>query len=172
MASTGPVTTESDRPHIGMPPGAPYRRIGWTLTMIGAAEAVIGVVLTVLRVIDPPSGAGVLITLHLIFVLAGLAMCGVGLGNLRASRVGGIWLTADGLVNREVRTRLIPWHGITGVHIKRRGGHWRAVVTLASGRRKFLVTPLTGGTDPDPVFMKQVEDIQSWWQHHRRAGQP
>src|SRR5690606_39724518 len=82
--------------------------LSWALVVIGVLEAITGLAQLALRATtqDPDR---VLLALNLAFVITGLALAGAGLLNRHIYRTAETRLTPQGLINRELRPRLIPW---------------------------------------------------------------
>lgn len=158
--------TETTGPSFRMRPGGLYLKASWALVVIGVLEATIGLAQLALRATtqDPDR---VLLALNLAFVITGLALAGAGLLNRHIYRTAETRLTPQGLINRERRTRLIPWNTITAITPIRRGRYWRTRVTLTNGRQKILTAPTTKTPQPDPTFTRDLETIHHWWHHHR-----
>jgi hypothetical protein len=164
-----PMIAEPTGPRFRMRPGGLYLKFSRVLMLIGVLEILVGAGQLVVWVTAPTAGDGALVVLHLLFILTGLGMVGAGLLNRRIYLTAETRLTTRGLINREIRSRLIPWHTITDIRTVRRGRYWRIRVTLTSGRRKILIAPLTIASAPDPVFAQDARTIYDWWQRCGRG---
>lgn len=121
---------------------------------------------------DSSSVDAVSITLALVLLLCGLALAAVALVSLRLFRTSCILLTRRGLINRQLRDRLIPWSSITEIETLPRGAYWRVRVRLDDGQRIMLAGPAALATAPHPRFTADRDTIITWWQRHTTNNEP
>lgn len=141
----------------------------WVIVAVGALQTLLGAIQFALRLLDPTSPEPVLIVLHLALTVLGICMAGAGLLIRYIHLTAETRLTPDGLVHREIRPKLFPWHTIAAIDTVHRGRYRRVRVTLLSGRRTILVAPLTVISESDSEFTREVQAIREWWERYRRA---
>ena len=141
-----------------------------TLVVLGLLIAVLVAGLIVAR----PSGAAAadpgLIAPASLLLVCGLAIAVVASAGIRLFVRSAVVLTPEGLVNRQIRDRLIPWSSITELETLPRGAHWRVRIRLDDGRRVMLTAPHTRAPAPHPQFRTDRDTIVAWWRRHTSAA--
>lgn len=119
---------------------APYLVIGLVCVGIGIASAATG-------------GSAALVPVGAIFVAL-----------FFVSASWGIVLTRDGLTRKVgLPARIVRWHEIERIDAPRRLGGTTVKLTLMSGRRVRLPTPVSGKRSGDPDFDAALATILLWW---------
>jgi hypothetical protein len=144
-----------------------YTIIMWLQVVAGLGLAAVAAAQIVARRQDDYSGEGILIGLAAAQAVCGLGMAAAGFLNRHLFRTAHILLTPHGVINKQLRGRLIPWHTITAIDTIPRGGVWRIRLTLRGGLRTTLVAPLTRTSAPNPSFAADRDTLLGWWHHYR-----
>jgi len=147
-------------PELARNSALPWVQMATGLLLTAVADAQIAA-----RIHDATPDDAVLIWLAVAQGLCGLALAATALLHRRVLRTAHVRLTEAGLINRQVRDRLVPWTRIADIETIPRGGAWRVCLTLHSGRRMTLVAPLTRKSSPDPHFAAHRDTIIVWWRH-------